>query len=347
MFLEESVSQGISEELLKVEGIDNGIENYHEAMLYAVAENESNFSAIMRSAAVGELKSYKEGVDFWNEATTGGFMSKVKAFFIRLWQKIKGVFARFMSRFDQFARGGKSFFDKYKKQLADKFAKIDHDKVKFVGYTFQNIGGTANSTISSFQGAAFNASEAATYAGKDEDALTEEIETFRSKLVGGSGKVTSSEFSKELFEHFRKDGEKEEQSGVSFQSIAAVLGNSDKAKKGVETNYKGLEKAVNAVIKACEKGQSSAIDGQVKGEGDNATHVKNTAGYPKLIRVIKGKLEAAQTYIGAEMKACTDEISQAKAFAGQVLRAGVKHEDTSLEEGTIDTDNIFSSVTLR
>ena len=343
MFLDESATLGISEELSRVEGVDNGISNYHEAMLYAVAENESNFSAIMRSAAVGELKSYKEGVDFWNEAATGGFFSKIKAFFIRLWQKIKGIFARFMSRFDQFARGGKSFFDKYKKQLADNFAKMDKDKVKFVGYTFQNIG-TANSAITSFQSESFVSSAAATYSTKDEDDLTAEIEEFRGKLVGG-GKVTSSEFSKELFEYFRKDGTKEEQDEVTFQSISAVLNKADTAKRGVETNYKGLEKAVNSVINACEKGQSSAIDGQVKDEGDNATHVKNTAGYPKLIRVIKGKLEAAQTYIGAEMKACTDEISQAKAFAGQVLR--VKHEATSLEEGTIYTDNIFSSVTLR
>ena len=343
MFLDESATLGISEELSRVEGIDNGIENYHEAMLFAVAENESNFGAIMRSAAVGELKAYKEGVDFWNEAATGGFFSKIKAFFIRLWQKIKGVFARFMSRIDQFVRGGKSFFDKYKKQLADKFAKIDHEKIKFVGYEFQNLG-SANSAITGFQGGSFDTSAASDYADKDEDALSTEIETFRGSLTGG-GKLTSSEFSKELFEHFRKGGDKEEQSGVSFQSIAAVLGNADRAKKGVETNYKGLEKAVNAVIKACEKAQSTAVDGQVEGEGDQAAHVKNTAGYPKLIRVIKGKLEACQTYIGAEMKATTDQISQAKSFAGQVLRAGV-HEDTSLEE-SVDNDGIFSSVTLR
>lgn len=351
MFLDEQAYVGIVAEVSNVEAEATYIENYHEAMVAAVAENEYNFNAIMRPVAVAELAAVKAGkspCSVWTEGALSSFWEKVKKFFLKVLAKIKGVFAAFMSRIDQHLRGGKSFFDKYKKELADKFAKIDKDKVKFNGYVFTAHTHTANSKITSelmnTKFADLSTSEAdAIVANRDKQ--DEAIEKYRGELIG-KGTLTAAEFNKELFEHFRGSDSKEEINDVSFQSIASVLG-TDKAKKTIQDSYKGLEKAISKFISDCDKAKNKSIDVTVGSEtGDKDLAKSRTAAYPILVSEAKEKLAVAQTYIGAQMKAIQDEISQAKAFAGQVLRSA-KHEGASFEESTIADDGIFGSVKLR
>jgi len=348
MFIEESAVSEISEAVLGIEGEDNGIENVHEAMLYAIAENEYNFNAIMRPFAIQELAAVKAGKaseTVWTEGALSNFWERAKALFMKIFAKIKGIFARFITRIDQFVRGGKGFFDKYKKQLAEKFSKLDKGKVKFIGYKFDHVL-DANSNITGLASTSFSANAESM---SDEDA-DKAIENYRSSLVGGSS-LSSSEYSKALFEYFRSgESSKEEIDNVSFQSISTVLGNAAKAKSSIEGNYKGIEKAISKWISECEKQKSKDVDVMSKTDGDKDDKAKatsRTAGYPNLIKVNRGKLEAAQTYIGAQLKACADEISQAKSFAGMVLRA--VHESVALEgTGSVDgIDDLFGSVKLR
>lgn len=351
MFLDEQASVGIVAEVSNVEAEATYIENYHEAMVAAVAENEYNFNAIMRPVAVAELAAVKEGKaprSVWTEGALSSFWEKVKKFFLKVLAKIKGVFASFMSRIDQHFRSGKSFFDKYKKELADKFAKIDKDKVKFMGYEFTAATHTPNSKITDglmkIKFANLSAAEADAIVA-DRDKQDEVIEAARGDLIG-KGSLTASEFSKELFEHFRGSDTKEELTNVSFQTVASVLGN-DKAKKAIQDSYKGLEKAVNRFVSDCDRAKNSAINVQVGSEtGDKDEAKSRTAAYPILVSSVKDLLAVAQTYVGAQMKAVQDEISQAKAFAGQVLRSA-KHEGTSFEEGTVVDGDIFGGVKLR
>jgi hypothetical protein len=345
--------EGTSSSVLNVEAVPTYIENYHEAALAVVAETESNYNALMMAIGIHENKQIREsGEAVYTEGALSSFWEKVKKFFVSLWAKIKGIFNKFMSRFDAQFKGGKAFFDKYKKQLADKFSKIDKDKVKFNGYKFQNHN-TANAAlnkigldgISIANIASLTDSEAEEVVKKRED-LEDMLETFRGSLIG-SGKYSATEFNKELFEHFRGgESSKSDQDGVDFQYIAGVLG-TDKLKKNIETSYKTIEKDINEMIKQCEKAQKSSIDTQVSstaGDTEKATASKRTAAYPIIINALKSMISIKQVYIAAQMKAISDEISQAKQFASQVIRASVK-EDTTIEHYMGESaDDIFGTV---
>ena len=333
MFLDESAYFGVA----NVEAEDNGVSDFHEAMMVNVAENESNFNSLMRPCILAERAAIVKGeapASVWTEGAISNFWAKAKAFFLKLLAKIKGVFNRFMSFIDQHIRGGKSFFDKYKKQLADKFAKIDKDKVKFVGYTFKNL---EKSPVAD----GLRELDSDDY-GMDKDKVDEMIEGYRAALVGQSGTLSASEFSKELKEYFC--GDSKEEMDVSYQDIVRVLGNADKAKKTVQNNYKGLESAVNKIIHQCEKNASSATDDLVKDRGNNPEASAKTAGYPTTIAVYKGMLAAAQQFIGAQMRAAAAEVSQYKGFAGQVLRASVKESAGFDESGNFGANDFFGNV---
>ena len=333
MFLDESAYFGVA----NVEAEDNGVSDFHEAMMVNVAENESNFNSLMRPCILAERAAIVKGeapASVWTEGAISNFWAKAKAFFLKLLAKIKGVFNRFMSFIDQHIRGGKSFFDKYKKQLADKFAKIDKDKVKFVGYTFKNL---EKSPVAD----GLRELDSDDY-GLDKDKVDEMIEGYRASLVGQSGTLSASEFSKELKEYFC--GDSKEEMDVSYQDIVRVLGNADKAKKTVQNNYKGLESAVNKIIHQCEKNASSATDDLVKDRGNNPEASAKTAGYPTIIAVYKGMLAAAQQFIGAQMRAAAAEVSQYKGFAGQVLRASVKESAGFDESGNFGANDFFGNV---
>lgn len=334
MFLDESADFGVA----NVEAEDNGVSDFHEAMMVNVAENESNFNSLMRPCILAERAAIVKGeapASVWTEGAVSNFWAKAKAFFLKLLAKIKGVFNRFMSFIDQHIRGGKSFFDKYKKQLADKFSKIDKDKVKFVGYTFKNLE-------KSLVADGLRELDSDEY-GLDKDKADEMIERYRGFLVGQtSSGFSASEFNKELKEYFC--GDSKEEMDVSYQDIVRVLGNADKAKKTVQNNYKGLESAVNKIIRQCEKNASSATDDLVKDRGNNADASAKTAGYPTTIAVYKGMLAAAQQFIGAQMHAAAAEVSQYKGFAGQVLRASVKESAGFYESGSFGANDFFGNV---
>ena len=333
MFLDESAYFGVA----NVEAEDNGVSDFHEAMMVNVAENESNFNSLMRPCILAERAAIVKGeapASVWTEGAISNFWAKAKAFFLKLLAKIKGVFNRFMSFIAQHIRGGKSFFDKYKKQLADKFAKIDKDKVKFVGYTFKNL---EKSPVAD----GLRELDSDDY-GLDKDKVDEMIEGYRASLVGQSGTLSASEFSKELKEYFC--GDSKEEMDVSYQDIVRALGNADKAKKTVQNNYKGLESAVNKIIHQCEKNASSATDDLVKDRGNNPEASAKTAGYPTIIAVYKGMLAAAQQFIGAQMRAAAAEVSQYKGFAGQVLRASVKESAGFDESGNFGANDFFGNV---
>ena len=339
MFLDESADFGMLECVANVEAEDNGVSDFHEAMMVNVAENESNFNSLMRPCILAERAAIVKGeapASVWTEGAISNFWAKAKAFFLKLLAKIKGVFNRFMSFIDQHIRGGKSFFDKYKKQLAEKFAKIDKDKVKFVGYTFKNLDkSTVVDKLRELDSDAY-ASDT------DKDNADGLIEEYRGKLVGQTGKLSASEFSKELKEYFC--GDSKEEMDVSYQDIVRVLGNADKAKKTVQNNYKGLESAVNKIIHQCEKNASSATDDLVKDRGNNPEASAKTAGYPTTIAIYKGMLAAAQQFIGAQMRAAAAEVSQYKGFAGQVLRASVKESAGFYESGSFGANDFFGNV---
>jgi len=333
--------EGSSTTALAVESVPTYISNYHEAALSAVAESESNYNSLMQAIGLHENKMIREsGECVYNEGAMGNFWEKVKKFFVSIIAKIKGIFHSFMSRFDAQFKGGKSFFDKYKKEIAEKLSKVDKDKLKFTGYKFTHHD-VSNSKLVTDTLPKVNITDAeaeALVAGRDK--ADEAMETARGVLIGG-GSFTASEFSKELFQYFRNgESAKSEVDGIDLAYFAKVLG-SDKLSKTITDSYKALEKSIEAAIKACDAASKTSIDTQTGSgtEGEKSSASKKTAAYPIIVSQLKGMIAIKQTYVGAQMQAISNEVSQAKGFAAQVIRASVKESGswtTNYDENASD-----------
>ena len=334
-----------------------------EEALYNVAIDEANYNKILGCLAIAEVTAAHNGLDpnsVYTEGTVSDFWEKIKEFFKKLWAKIKGLWAKLVATFDQHAKSGKEFFDKYKNTLSDKFTKIDKDKVKFSGYKFLIPSKIETNDVESVLKIDALTGEYIDGTTKkitmpDDDAITEKEEKFRGFLVdlfnGKSGASVTSptnsytlkEMVKELHDNLRDGGTKDNDLDITFQYIATVLSNSDKAKRTFEKVYNGFERSMNANIRAVERTQNTNI----KNSADNPTDTGKSeivTLYSKLIRYIKSSFSAAQAAAAELFKAMKDEISQAKGFAAQVLRAGVR--DGFKEGANLSGNSVFGMVNL-
>lgn len=341
---------------LQVEAVDTYIKNYHEAAIAVVAESESNFNTLMMAIGLHENKMIREsGECVYNEGALGNFWEKVKKFFVSIIAKVKGIFNSFMSRFDAQFKGGKAFFDKYKTQLAEKFSKVDKDKLKFTGYKFshqgeanQKLSSIGSDYISKVKGNLSDSEASALIAEREK--VDETLEKMRGGLIG-TGSYTASEFSKELFQYFRggQSSKEDVSEMVNFAYLSGVLG-TDKLKKTIESSYKNIEKSINDVIKACDSASKSAIDTQVSSDASSdakGSAQKRTAAYPVVVSILKGAILIKQTYVAAQMQAIANEISQAKGFASQVIRAGVKESASWAHYTEGATDDFLGTVEFK
>ena len=334
-----------------------------EEALYNVAVDEANYNNILSCLAIAEVTAAHNGLDpnsVYTEGTVSDFWEKIKEFFKKLWAKIKGLWAKLVATFDQHAKSGKEFFDKYKKTLNDKFTKIDKDKVKFSGYNFlipSQIDTNSIENVLKIDALTGEYIDGSTkkITMPDDDAITEKEEKFRGFLVdlfnGKSGASVTSptnsytlkEMVKELHDNLRDGGTKDNDLDITFQYIAGVLSNSDKSKRTFEKVYNGFERSMNANIRAVERTQNTNI----KNSADNPTDTEKSeivTLYSKLIRYIKSSFSAAQAAAAELFKALKDEISQAKGFAAQVLRAGVR--DGFKESTNLSGNSVFGMVNL-
>ena len=336
-----------------------------EEALYNVAVDEANYNNILSCLAIAEVTAAHNGLDpnsVYTEGTVSDFWEKIKEFFKKLWAKIKGLWAKLVATFDQHSKSGKEFFDKYKRTLTDKFTKIDKDKVKFSGYNFSIPSSIDTSSIESTLKIEdlvneykkdVNGTNKITM--PDDDAITEKEEKFRGFVVdlfnGKSGasvtnttnSYTLKEMVKELHDNLRDGGTKDNDLDITFQYIATTLSNSDKNKRSFEKVFNAFERTMNANIRTVERSQ----DTNIKNSADNPTDTEKSeivTLYSKLIRYIKSSFSSAQAAVAELFKAMKDEISQAKGFAAQVLRAGVR--DGFKEGANLSGNSVFGMVNL-
>ena len=318
-----------------------------EEALYNVAVDEANYNQILGCLAVAEVTAAHNGLDpasVYTEGTISDFWGKIKEFFKKIWAKIKGLWAKLVATFDQHAKSGKEFFDKYKKTLADKFTKIDKDKIKFSGYNF-----SASTTASSQVAATITSGlDVTTIVGKfktvpDDDAITDMEESYRGELINHSGSsYTLKEMVKEFHDDLRDGGTKDNDMDITFTYISTVLSNSDKRKSDFDKVVRATEKIMNKNIRDAEKEQDTNI--KTAAATPNTANNDTVAKYSKAIRYIKSCLASIQAAAAEIAKAMKDEISQAKGFAAQVLRAGVR--DGFKESAGFSSDSVFGTVNL-
>lgn len=336
-----------------------------EEALYNVAVDEANYNQILGCLAVAEVTAAHNGLDpasVYTEGTISDFWGKIKEFFKKIWAKIKGLWAKLVATFDRHAKSGQEFFDKYKKTLVDKFTKIDKDKIKFSGYKFSTINLDSNANVNNLAVATVISTNNISSSTTD-DEITDLEEKYRGTLIGeNSSSYTLKEMVKELHDKLRDGGTKDNDMDVDFNFISGVLSGSDKKLRDFDKTFRGLEKTMNKNIRDAEKLQdqniraaasntSSSSTSSGSGSGSSGSGSTTTTNpndnitmYSKAIRYIKSCLASFQAAAAEIIKAAKDEISQAKGFAAQVLRAGVR--DGFKESAGLSSDSIFGMVNL-
>ena len=147
---------------------------------------------------------------------------------------------------------------------------------------------------------------------------------------------------KELHDDLRDGGTKDTDMDITFTYISTVLSNSDKAKSDFDKIIRAIEKVMNKCIRDAEKKQDTNI--KTAANTPNTANDETVAKYSKAIRFVKSCLASIQAVAAEVAKAMKDEISQAKGFAAQVLRASVR--DGYEESARLSGNSVFGMVNL-
>ena len=265
-----------------------------ESAYRIVAENDCNYTAIMKAVGINELAAFENGEEFFiNEA--GGFFTSIVNFLKNVWEKIKGIFRKFIATFDSYAKSDADFIKKYKSYITKSGVLKDF---KYQGFKFNvpdsicgdlkgstgaytviddTISGAVtfedNTSFESLLKDAKGTKQADLDAVKTkindnwDDDIVPKIRSIVARTIFGnslkiSGSVEAEELSNELFEFFRSgDSTKQtlEESDIDIMKIISHLTNSATVKKGVNKTFKELQKWFDGEIKKIDKISNSSL----------------------------------------------------------------------------------------
>lgn len=304
--------------------------------LMHVYENECNYNAIMKAAALSEMKYFNQtgGDLFVQEAGAfSNFIQKAKAFFKKIIEKIKSIAKKFMAMIRQYTMKDKDFVKKYQTDLL----RRNLTDFEFKGYAFPRWSGNTSTT---------GADSAVKTDGSDDvDAINDIIEKNRGNIVG-EGPLTESEYRSELKEKLYGDKDDikvniREQLGFISETNDLVKAAEKEEKSivdGIEKLIKNLDKAANDIDKSIKKDGTSASDESIHSRDEGIKGINNR------ITVYKALSNDLTVYFGAVTKALKDRNRQAKAICVKALSYKYKNEAaTETDDVALD---IFSGVKI-
>ncbi len=320
-----------------------------EGALQNIIDEEVNYSRLMEAVAIAELSHFEQtGRELVYEgATLTGFISKVREFFKNMYEKIKGLFKKFIGFLDSLIMNDKAFVNKYRSTIISASTKdfeykgfefkldaIDIDRElkaakKIHGLEFNVKAGNiqANST-DSYDTAAKNWRE-----NKDDI-----IEQMRGAMAGESGKkYDEGDFHVAVFEKLRNGKDKPEViSTVNPSNELNIISSFKEAKKTAETDFKNLEKDINQTIKDLtdvEKEIGKLITAK---DEDKAIDAARSAAIRKVSATSeaeKVRLALGQKLQGLKMSAMKQQYRQAKAICVKLINYKPKNESVDLTGG--------------
>ena len=300
-----------------------------EAAFAIVAESEQNYNALIQAVGMDELKFLEENGHemVYTEATGSGFFEQAKAFFKNILEKIKGLFTKFFAMFDSFIKSDKEFINKYQKQLV----QVDTKDFKYNGFEFTvdaiTVDGADTAIGEIKKGDSELSAAIAEY--KDE---TDVVEKWRGRAAKSSGSLTASEFSKELYEKFRKgESSKQELENLTAMKYIKILQDSSTAKKNAERGFTALRKTIEGYIKDVDQLSKAALSNLSNANAEeNGTKARGAA---VVVKMLKNKLAILQIVNGAKLTAIKDENRQARAILVKMLGYKPKNESTDFSGG--------------
>ena len=339
MFLNESYNS--------IENFDHVHESPYElgieGALMHVYENECNYNAIMKSVGIAEFKYYNETGRsdlFVHEAgATGGFLSKIIAFFKAIKDKIVAIFKKFVAKINSFVMSDKDFVKKYKNDILKVTNRKDFE---FKGYDFKETLDKifTNTNIKTAETIIPSEESRRLSTVKTSEEIQNAIEKNRGALVNDSP-MTESEYRDKLKElmYGDKDDIGEKYSGAEM--ITAIEGTKDAIKKA-NTAKDTINKTINKFIDNCEKAKKAIDNNRPDGEEQNENRNTMIDNINNDITTWKAYANDLVVFYGAYVKALKDKNRQAKAFCVKLMGYKPKNESASY----YDNDDIFASVNM-
>jgi hypothetical protein len=305
--------------------------------LMHVYENECNYNALMKAAALSEMKYYNEngGNLFVQEA--GAFSSlweKVKAFFKKVVEKIKSICKKFVAMINQHAMKDKDFVKKYSKDLY----RVNLNGFEFEGYEFAALKGQANLNALNMAGGVWGHTVDGITAASSVDDVNDKIEENRGGLVKG-GKITESELREELHEMLY--GDKDTITDVKIRDFLSIISDHNTDVKAAEKAQDSVVKGIEADIKKMEKDIETLGKEAVKEDDGRENSIKL---FDKKIQIYKAYCNDITIFYGAYVKALNDRNRQAKAVCVKALSYKPKNEAAVAENAGYA--NIFAGVEI-
>lgn len=348
-------------------------ENYIGSVgaLQMTLENYQNDQAIFEAVLgmdFAEAQAVNEGVEVevFTEASVGGFVEKIKEFIKKAWEKIKGLFQTFITKFNNVVmKDNKAFVDKYKRTVLTK----DLSKMKYKWSAPKgDLPGIVEADLTKL------ADNCMTVLGKSADECTklnEEINdgtTLEKILTDLAGTNTDSKsFAKDFHEQLFEDEDTIEglNSGelskiMTILSEKKLISNIEKSKKAVDKYFTKLlsevNKASNQVAKSVpstsKETKSYTINGDTKNykEKNGAKHVSTLNTLYKLISVTQ---TGVNTYTGRVLeenkfyvKQCRRVFAQAAAFNPKAVKENAIFVEAAGEAAEYEIMSTFEDYSM-
>lgn len=323
-------------------------------LLAAVTESFGDQLAIVQAihaADSAELTAAKEGTlgsadyEAVYEAAMGNVFAKIKAFFEKLWGKVKSFFAAVRKRFDLIFKDAIGFVTKYEKDLQ----KLDLDGFKAETYDYtvdkldtERLSTEAQTIINStlaFTSKSGPVSKEDIAARRKE--IDEGIESLKSearqKIAGAPADATDAEFSQALFAKFRggaKGPEDKKEGSVQISKIISEIKDSKKLLKNIEKSAKDADKRYADLVKETDKlaksvrttdatGDRKTVDHNING-ADTSVKVNARDAAASLLQRIStlvGNVQAVESKVFTAWKGAVEERNREyKGIIGKALR---------------------------
>lgn len=313
-----------------------------QVALEGVAESEGNWNNIMQACYCQELAHFQEnGTEYvYTEASGGGFIEAAKAFFKKVWEKIKALFKKFGMMIAQFSKTDKEFVKKYRPDIIAGMANMPKD-TEFKGFVFTHIDEFTSKTteVGNEQATALNSTTNTTAPSESYD-RTDEAEKMRGEILGKNSRLTSSEFNSELFEYFRNGESAKSSIDLDSQKINSALNEleaSAATKKAANDAYKQLNKYFDLIDKKLNDLLKTVVKGFPKKDEPAGTVDKATDDMVQIQRAIDANRDfssIAQVAHGIFLTALKDRSRQYKAMCIKV--AGYKGKKPKNESYSFD-----------
>lgn len=257
--------------------------------LHAIDMEEIGFrSDVQKLTEATEIESRTADYEAVTESLLGDAWSKIKAFFVKLYQKIKGFLQSIVRQFDALTKSGKDFAKKYSEPLN----KLNLSGFTVSGYKFTSLDDidfsklttTVTTKLNGFVGELESAANGADVEKVQSDLAdlkakrTETLDQLRGLLLDKSS-LSPEQFSKEIFAKFhggaQGKAEKIEQA-VDIKAVLQTLSSElskkqiGKFQKSINDDFAKAIKLVNTLqsklksAKADDNGNISAASGDTK-----------------------------------------------------------------------------------